>query len=111
MEKENKESGSSEEKDNETRRMMQETQAYVDVTVANLAITVTDTVTSHEVLREYINSVLPKITEMTAYFSELIQDSFDGQYKYNQPNDPERYIDAYVIRPVERLRRKPACDS
>ena len=50
------------------------------VTVADLANTVTETVDSHEVLREYINSVLPKITEMTAYFPELIQDSFDGKF-------------------------------
>lgn len=50
------------------------------VTVANLSQTVTDTVTSHDVLREYINTVLPKITEMTAYFPELIQDSFNGEF-------------------------------
>ncbi len=50
------------------------------VTVANLSQTVTDTVTSHDVLREYINTVLPKITEMTAYFPELIQGSFNGEF-------------------------------
>ncbi len=50
------------------------------VTVANLSQTVSDTVTSHDVLREYINTVLPKITEMTAYFPELIQDSFNGEF-------------------------------
>lgn len=33
-----------------------------------------------DIVKEYINTVLPKITEMTAYFPELVGESFEGTF-------------------------------